>query len=412
LGIGLFSGEAEEGRLDGVIKDAFNGKLKALYNFVDAPPLLENQPLPKLNNEQVARTYNSYSSFDLGRGCPFSCSFCTIINVQGKKSRYRTADDLEKIIRENYAQGINRFFLTDDNLARNRNWEDCLNRLVALRDEGLSVRLIAQVDVKSHKIPGFVDKAVKAGVDQIFIGLESVSPQNLFVIGKRQNNVNQYREMMMAWKKHPVVITAGYIIGFPNDTPESIRRDVEILKNDLPLDVVYFTYLTPLPGSADHKIHIENGRWLSPDLNRYDLNHFVTRHPLMSNEQWEEAYINAWKSFYSFRHMKTILKRMVALGSNKKLTTINRLVWHRDFPKLHNIHPLEGGLFRIIRRKDRRADYPTENRFSFSIYWLQQCLFAPLRMGMTYLLLRLNLWVIFRDSQSRKWRDAAISEFP
>jgi len=408
MGIGLFAGEAEDGRLDEVIRDAFDGRLKPLYNHVASQPTLEGQPLPALGKDLVERTYNSYSSFDLGRGCPFSCSFCTIINVQGKKSRYRSADDLEQIVRENHAQGINRFFLTDDNLARNKNWEACMDRLIALREEGLPVRLIAQVDVKCHKIRGFVEKAVKAGVDQLFIGLESVCSENLAAVGKRQNNVSQYREMMLAWKRHPVVITAGYIIGFPADTPDSIRRDVEVLKNQLPLDVVYFTYLTPLPGSADHKHFVEQNLWLDPDLNRYDLNHRVTKHPLMSDQQWEDAYLEAWKSFYTFEHMTTILRRMVALGSNKKLTTINRLMWHRDFQRFHNIHPLEGGLFRLIRRSDRKPDLPREGWLGFALYWIQQCLLAPLRMSVTYLILRLKLWRILRDPRSREWRDAAI----
>ena len=72
------------------------------------------------------RNCGQWSSFDLGRGCPFQCSFCTIINVQGRKSRFRTADDLEAIIRENLAQGIKAFFITDDNLARNKDWESLL----------------------------------------------------------------------------------------------------------------------------------------------------------------------------------------------------------------------------------------------------------------------------------------------
>ena len=77
-------------------------------------------PVPWLPKESLERNSRSWSSFDLGRGCPFQCSFCTIINVQGRKSRFRTADDLEAIIRENLAQGIKAFFITDDNLARNQ----------------------------------------------------------------------------------------------------------------------------------------------------------------------------------------------------------------------------------------------------------------------------------------------------
>ena len=80
-----------------------------------------------------ARTVGSLSSIDLGRGCPYQCSFCTIINVQGRKSRIRSADDLEQIVRENYAQGIKRFFITDDNFARNKDWEPLFDRMIEMR---------------------------------------------------------------------------------------------------------------------------------------------------------------------------------------------------------------------------------------------------------------------------------------
>ena len=94
LGISLFAGEAE-GRFDDVLRDAAAGTLKPIYNYLDDLPGLDGAPCPLLPAERVGRTIGMISSFDAGRGCPFLCSFCTIINVQGRKSRYRTADDIE-----------------------------------------------------------------------------------------------------------------------------------------------------------------------------------------------------------------------------------------------------------------------------------------------------------------------------
>ena len=130
LGITFFAGEAEEGRLDDVLRDAWTGRLAPLYNFMDDLPALQGEPPPILPSKHVRRTSGSLSSIDLGRGCPYQCSFCTIINVQGRKSRFRSPEDLEHIIRENFAQGIKRFFITDDNFARNRQWEPLLYRLL------------------------------------------------------------------------------------------------------------------------------------------------------------------------------------------------------------------------------------------------------------------------------------------
>ncbi len=92
--------------------------------------------------ERVQRTAGATTSFDAGRGCPYQCSFCTIINVQGRKSRRRSPDDIEKIVRVNYAQGLRSFFITDDNFARNKDWEPILDRLIHLREvEKLQLRL-------------------------------------------------------------------------------------------------------------------------------------------------------------------------------------------------------------------------------------------------------------------------------
>ncbi len=78
-----------------VLRDAYAGALKPLYNFMNDLPGLEGAPMPMLPAERIERTGGRLTSFDAGRGCPFQCSFCTIINVQGRKSRYRTADDVE-----------------------------------------------------------------------------------------------------------------------------------------------------------------------------------------------------------------------------------------------------------------------------------------------------------------------------
>ena len=170
LGITLFAGEAE-GRFEELLLAADRGKLKPLYNFMNDLPGLERQPAPYLSVDVVRRTLGLRTSFDAGRGCPFLCSFCTIINVQGRKSRFRSADDIEQLVRANVAQGVHKFFITDDNLARNQRWEAIFDRLIKLREEeGLEIHVIAQVDTMAHKIRGFIEKAGRAGVDRVFIG--------------------------------------------------------------------------------------------------------------------------------------------------------------------------------------------------------------------------------------------------
>ena len=248
LGIHLFAGEAE-GRMAQVLSEVALGTAPPIYNFINDLPEMASAVVPILPREVVTRVAGHYSSFDAGRGCPFQCSFCTIINVQGRKSRYRTPDDVEAIVRGNAAQGITRFFVTDDNFARNRNWEPILDRLIELRErEKFNIKMLLQVDTLCHRIPGFIEKAARAGCNAVFIGLENINPESLMGTKKRQNKIWEYREMLLAWRAQKVMTYAGYILGFPADTKESILRDIEIIKRELPIDILEFFFLTPLPG--------------------------------------------------------------------------------------------------------------------------------------------------------------------
>src|ERR1700682_5052551 len=253
MGISMFAGEAE-GRLEMGLREAAERGLAPVYDFRKALPGMEGTPVPFLPKRHVARTLGLSASFDAGRGCPYQCSFCTIINVQGRQSRCRSADDVERLVRLNWDHGIHKFFITDDNFARNREWEAIFDSLTELREKArIPLGLMIQGDTLCHKIPNFVEKANRAGVTRVFIGLENINPDNLAAAKKRQNKITEYRKMLLAWKAQGIITLAGYILGFPADTPETIRRDIAIIQKELPLDILEFFCLTPLPGSEDHQ---------------------------------------------------------------------------------------------------------------------------------------------------------------
>ena len=365
MGCSLFAGEAEDGRFDAVLRDAAQGTLAPIYNHMADLPALESTPTPFLPAATIKRTIKRYASFDAGRGCPYQCSFCTIINVQGRKSRRRSPDDIEHLIREHMQYGIRWFFITDDNFARNKDWEGIFDRIILLREtQGLDVKLLIQVDTLCHKIPNFIDKAARAGVRQVFIGLENINPANLIAAKKRQNKITEYRKMLLAWKKAGAVTYAGYILGFPADTPESIREDIAIIKKELPVDILEFFCLTPLPGSEDHKVLWQQGVWMDPDMNKYDVEHVVTGHGRMSKRQWEDIYRAAWDLYYTPEHMRTILRRAAAFDIG-----VSHLAGFLHFfsksVAIENVHPLQAGLFRRKYRRDRRSGMPIEPVWRF-----------------------------------------------
>ncbi|BCH25582.1 B12-binding domain-containing radical SAM protein [Mesorhizobium sp. L-8-3] len=364
MGISMFAGEAE-GRLDDVLRDAAAGELKPLYDFMKDLPGIQGTPVPFLPKTYVEHTLGLSTSFDAGRGCPYQCSFCTIINVQGRRSRFRSADDVEKLVRMNWAQGIHKFFITDDNFARNREWEAIFDRLIELREKhGIPLGLMIQVDTLCHRIENFVEKAKRAGVTRVFIGLENVNPDNLTAAKKRQNKITEYRQMLLAWKAEGIITIAGYILGFPADTPETIRRDIAIIQQELPLDIVEFFCLTPLPGSEDHQALWRAGGEMDADLNIYDVEHVCTPHSRMSKAEWEGIYREAWALYYTPKHMHTLLRRAVATGVPVH-SLVKLLVTFGTSVPIENMHPLQTGILRLMRPSERRPGLPRESPLIF-----------------------------------------------
>jgi radical SAM superfamily enzyme YgiQ (UPF0313 family) len=408
LGVSIFAGEAE-GRVDEVLLDAWNGTLKPVYNYMDDLPSLPGATLPMLPSSRIKRTGGSMTSFDAGRGCPFLCSFCTIINVQGRKSRRRSADDVEQIIRRNLAQGINRFFITDDNFARNTDWESIFDRLIKMREqEELNIKFIIQVDTMCHRLPHFIEKAGRAGVARVFIGLESINPDSLLGARKKQNKITEYRKMLLAWKHAGATVLAGYILGFPNDTPESITRDIKIIQRELPIDLLEFHCLTPLPGSEDHQRLYKAGAYLDPDLNKYDLEHVTAAHATMSREQWEEVYQEAWKTYYTPEHMKTVMRRATATNSNPG-NMLFLLSWYWGCIALERVHPLQGGYLRRKYRRERRPTLPLESPFAFYPRYALDLIWKHIRLARQIVRLGSCRQQLKRDPKARDYTDLALT---
>jgi hypothetical protein len=270
------------------------------------------------------------------------------------------------------------------------------------------VSYIIQVDTLCHKLPNFIEKCARAGVKRVFIGLENVNPANLLGAKKRQNKITEYRTMLLAWKSAGVITYAGYILGFPNDTFESIMHDIDVIKRELPVDLLEFFYLTPLPGSEDHlKLH-KAGAPLDPDLNKYDLNHVCTTHPKMSADEWDRAYKMAWQRYYTFDHVETVLRRVAATKANAS-NALFLITWFKGSIDFEHIHPLESGFLRVKSRLDRRPELPVEPVWRFyPKYWAESAV-KVFRWAGLYLRLRRIYLRIKHDPNRYAYTDLAMT---
>lgn len=357
-GVTVVKGEVEEA-WGGLLEDAWHARLKPFYDIVEKPDIT-NAPMPLVDpNYQKRFSYPAMGTIDTGRGCPFSCSFCTIINVQGRAMRCRSAETILQRIEENYRHGgVDFYFFTDDNFARNRNWEAILDGIAALREEKrIPIQFMMQIDTKAWKIPRFIEKAARAGCSQVFLGIESINPQNLAAVDKTQNAVDEMAEMVAAWHHASVVCHAGYIVGFPFDTPQSVARDVETLKA-MRFDEASFFMLTPLPGSTDHARMAREGVWMDPDLNRYDSCHETLHLENFAPGEWRRTFDAAWEAFCNFDHAREVLLR-----SNPRTYwgILKTYMWYRS-ARLEGAHPMLAGFWRRRPRTDRRPGTPIPGR--------------------------------------------------
>ncbi|HET9917452.1 MAG TPA: radical SAM protein, partial [Candidatus Binatia bacterium] len=360
-GICVVSGEVE-GRWEMILADFLHDRLKPLYSFAqDLQNLVDigEAPLPRTSAKTMHHfAYPSFATADTSRGCPFSCSFCTIINVQGRKMRERSPESIAAMMRRNLAHGLSFYFFTDDNFARKKLWRETFEEIIKLREEGHDITFMMQVDL-ARKPKDFVTLAARAGCTQVFIGMESVNPQNLAAEGKTQNKVDEYRAIIKEWHDAGVLVHTGYIIGLPWDSKEQVAEDMRFLKDVVEPDQASFFMLTPLPGSHDHREMKKRGDWMDPDFNKRDSFHATIAHPLMSAQEWTDAYEGAWKTFYSKENMIKSLSKWTHHPRNY-WNLMSIFFWYKNAALIEKQHPMVAGFFRLKDRKVRRPGYAVD----------------------------------------------------
>jgi len=404
-GMILVAGEVEGDRLPTIVEDVLRGQAEPLYNFLSPTPDLSNIPTPHLTKDDLKGFASPYSTIDTGRGCVFTCDFCTIINVQGRTMRCREPGQVVEFVRRNYHEaGIVHSFFTDDNIARNPRWRELFAGLIHLREEeSIPFTFMMQSDLAARKIPpgDFFSMAARAGCNQVFFGVESVNRDNLRSQGKFQNQVSEYKELVVHLHSLGIACHAGYILGLPFDTPTSIKEDVAELQR-VGFDSASFYILSPLPGSKDHQRWWRERRWMETDFNTYDSAHVAVAPERMTRDELMEAYRRAWSQFYTIDHMVNVLKAWRHDWS---------YYWNRLFflaaylyaSEIEGLHPMNCGFWTVRHRDDRRSGFAPEGFVPF--WWNRFTTIAKRLWGMVKLFFQLEeVWL--RSRPRSKAEDA------
>ncbi len=402
-GVSLVRGEAEApGFMEGFLRDALMGEMKPLYEVGELPSL-EHAAVPQPDTDYLKHfVFQDMGTIDTSRGCPYGCSFCTVINVQGRTMRSRSAACILRSIEDNFARGITFYFFTDDNFARSPVWEPVLNGLIDLRARGIHVQFMMQVDTQAYLIPGFVEKASKAGCYLVFIGIETINPENVVATGKAQNKVDEFASMVEAWRAAEVVVHAAYMIGLPFDTPESVRQNVLMLRDNVKADMASFFMVTPLPGSLDHKRMVKKRVPIDADLNSLDSFHETYRHPNFAPGEWRAAYYEAWDAMYNKEAIVTALLRTPKSLYWKMFVTY---IWYRYCTVAHS-HPMVTGLMRLKERSTRRPTFPRENMLRYAWRRAKDIAWGAKTYAKIFFEFQ-EIWLLTHKTDDPRWRTLA-----
>lgn len=239
------------------------------------------------------------------RGCPFTCSFCSVSSVFGRGYRHRSVEDVVAEITALRASGEKNIVFLDDNIMGDPAWSKTLFRALA----PLGIRWAGQAHLGAARDPELIELARRSGLFALFIGVESVNKIALAGVRKGINDVARYHEWVKVYHDNGVFIFAGMIFGLDDDEPSVFVETVEALDR-LDIAVGNFSLLVPLPGTdVHHKLQSE-GRIIDTDWSHYDGSHLVYRPAKLTPEQLVEGARWAAREYF------TIPRIVRRFGSN------------------------------------------------------------------------------------------------
>lgn len=276
------------------------GHIKPIYD--EQLTDLSKQPVPRYDL-LLQKNIGYMLPVQAGRGCPHTCTYCSIACIYKGKYMTRPVDDVIRDIQEIKRLGFRRFFLIDDNIASNPAY---LHELAA-RIKPLKMSWASQCTILIAKNEALLRAVAESGCSILSLGIESLSQSGLDSFRKSWVKVNETAALLQKIQRAGIAPATEMIIGTDGDTPDSIRATADfIIKNKIPAPKFYV--LTPLPGTDFYKEMKKEGRLLHEDYKKYTAASCVFNPTHFSPEELETAYMNLYQEVYSY---KNILRRII-----------------------------------------------------------------------------------------------------
>jgi radical SAM superfamily enzyme YgiQ (UPF0313 family) len=267
---------------------------------------LDSLPIPNytLIHGWKARNRRGVVSIATSRGCPFNCSFCSVIMMFGRQHRVTSIDRVIEEIRQNGAQARHIFFCDDNFTADRRRTKELCERIIA---EGLKLEWSAQVRVEAAKDPELLDLMARSGCFVVFVGLESINPATLKAYNKSQT-VQGIKDCVTNFHRFRIKVHGMFVFGSEEDHYQVIRDTVKVSRQ-LDLDSVQYLMLTPLPGTPFYKEMEAQNRIICRDWSQYDGHHTVFQPRQFTPFELQMETTRAMRKFYSWT---SVIKRLIA----------------------------------------------------------------------------------------------------
>jgi radical SAM superfamily enzyme YgiQ (UPF0313 family) len=276
-----------------ILKDADQGSLKRTYENSSVFPL-DRLPAPRWDLLPAQR-YFVPRTVQVSRGCPMSCSFCSVSSFFGRSYRHRSAF---QVIEEIRAHKKKLLIFADDNIAGN---PEAAKELFAAMIP-LKKKWVSQCSLSVADDPELLDLAARSGCIGLLIGFESISLEVLKSIGKRVNFHRQYQEAIRKIHSRGIHIQGSFIFGFDDDTPESIPATVQFVKENR-LTGVNYCRLTPFPGTKLYADLEREGRIIDRDWSKYDRQNVVFQPRNFAPRDLQEKVFWAYRQTYNLRSL-------------------------------------------------------------------------------------------------------------
>ncbi|MFQ5456666.1 MAG: radical SAM protein [Nitrospirota bacterium] len=350
-------GEAEE-IWPALIKDFKVGDLKPFYKM-ERYPDLKNLPFQRRDLLKKG-AYMTENCVQTTRGCPFNCEFCSVTQFCGNTYRYRP---IEEVIKEVETLDGNFVAFVDDNIAGNREYAKRL--FSALKP--LKKIWGSQGSLTMTNDPELMRLAAESGCVSMFVGIETISQENLKNANKNFNRAQEYEKQIKIFHDHGIMVNAGMIFGFDHDDETIFEDTVEFLEKNM-VELTLFNILTPLPGTRLHKRMAAEGRIIDKDWAHYDGRHVVFKPTILSPEALEDGFYWAYHRLYSF---PSIIKRI--LPTRKRL--VSRIFLNLGYRRMVNQIPDRELSPFAAALKNLRGQFPafeTDNFIPNALYSIKE----------------------------------------